>query len=288
MPDAELTLPPDAIQRAAQILAARRRSGQVGGALPPACRPASLSDALAVQEAVTHILSQGVGDHQSDPVVGWKCGLPGADTWVLAPLYASVLYRVDDGHYGHDGQALPSLGWPVWTQAGRVKVEPELAFVLGRDLPARAQAYGADEVLAAVTRIHLALELIDNRYDEQEKEPLHFADRLADGLVNQGLWLGPAIDLARGCASQVLDVEVRAAGQSLVSQRGSHPAVDPSAPLCWLAEFLRARGQGLRAGQVVITGSYAGSPWVPVDTALQVQFGDLGTVSLQFQTRLRT
>lgn len=270
----------EAIQTAAQALATRRLTGRVGGALPDPCRPTTLSDALAVQEAVSAELAQRAGER----VVGWKCGLPGADTWVLAPLYASTLYRVDDGH---DGQALPSLGWPVWTQAGRVKVEPELAFVLGRDLPARAQAYGADEVLAAVTRIHLALELIDNRYDEQESEPLHFADRLADGLVNQGLWLGPAIDRARGCASQVLDVKVRAAGQSLVSQRGSHPAVDPSAPLCWLAEFLRARGQGLRAGQVVITGSYAGSPWVPVDTAVQVQFGDLGTVSLQFRTRPR-
>jgi len=129
------------------------------------------------------------------------------------------------------------------------------------------------------------LELIDNRYDEQA--PVYFADRLADGLVNQGLWLGPAIDLASACAAQVLDITVAADAQALLAQHGAHPAGEPARPLYWLAEFLRGRGQGLRAGQVVITGTYAGAPWVPVGPTLQVRFGHLGTVTLRFQTRPR-
>lgn len=243
------------------------------------CRPTTLSDALAVQEAVSAELAQRAGER----VVGWKCGLPGVDTWVLAPLYASTLYRAEDRVV--DGSDPLSDGWPVWAQQGRVKVEPELAFVLGRDLPPRAQPYDADEVRAAIASAHLALELIDNRYDESAT--LHFADRLADGLVNQGLWLGPAIDLDSACAASALDIAVSADGQPLLSQHGVHPAGEPLQPLCWLAEFLRRRGQGLRVGQVVITGSYAGAPWVPVGPTLQVRFGHLGTVTLRFQTRPR-
>ena len=144
---------------------------------------------------------------------------------------------------------------------------------------------GFGEVLAAIASAHLALELIDNRYDEQA--PVYFADRLADGLVNQGLWLGPAIDLASACAAQVLDITVAADAQALLAQHGAHPAGEPARPLYWLAEFLRGRGQGLRAGQVVITGTYAGAPWVPVGPTLQVCFGHLGTVTLRFQTRPR-
>lgn len=269
----------EAIQTAAQALATRRLTGRVGGALPDPCRPTTLSDALAVQEAVSAELAQRAGER----VVGWKCGLPGADTWVLAPLYASTLYRDDDS--AGDGSDPPPAGWPVWTQQGQVKVEPELAFVLGRDLPPRAQPYEVEEVLAAIASAHLALELIDNRYDEQA--PVHFADRLADGLVNQGLWLGPAIDLASACAAQVLDITVAADAQALLAQHGAHPAGEPARPLYWLAEFLRGRGQGLRAGQVVITGTYAGAPWVPVGPMLQVRFGHLGTVTLRFQTRPR-
>ena len=273
------SLSPAAIQTAAHALATRRLTGRVGGALPDPCRPTTLIDALAVQAAVSVELAQRAGER----VVGWKCGLPGADTWVLAPLYASTLYRADDGV--EDGASPPPAGWPVWAQQGKVKVEPELAFVLGRDLPARAQPYDAEEVLAAIGSAHLALELIDNRYDEQA--PVHFADRLADGLVNQGLWLGPAIDLASACAAQALDIAVSADAQPLLAQHGAHPAGEPLQPLCWLAEFLRGRGQGLRAGQVVITGSYAGAPWVPVGPLLQVRFGQLGTVTLRLQARPR-
>ena len=92
-------------------------------------------------------------------------------------------------------------------------------------------------------------------------------------------------ELARGV--QTLDVEVRAEGQLLLSQPGAHPAGDPLAPLCWLAEFLRGQGQGLQAGQVVITGSYAGAPWVPVGLPVSVRFGTLGQLSLRFEDRPR-
>lgn len=268
------TLSPAAIAAAAHSLATRRLTGQVGAALPAACRPVTLPDAWAVQSAVTVELAQRAGER----VVGWKCGMPGADTWVLAPLYASTLHRAE-------GPEAPASACPVWTQQGQVKVEPELAFVLGHDLPPRTQPYGADEVRAAVASTHLALELIDNRYDDSV--PLQFADRLADGLVNQGLWLGPALDIALGAAPQTLDIEVRADGQLLLSQPGAHPAGDPLAPLCWLAEFLRSQGQGLQAGQVVITGSYAGAPWVPVGLPVSVRFGTLGQLSLRFEDRPR-
>jgi 2-keto-4-pentenoate hydratase len=274
MTSSDLTLNPAAIAAAAHTLATRRLSGLVGAALPAACRPVTLRDAWEVQNAVTQVLAQRAGEQ----VVGWKCGLPGADTWVLAPLYASTLYR-------SEAAGAPAIACPVWTQQGQVKVEPELAFVLGRDLPWRVQPYGADEVKAAVGAAHLALELIDQRYDGGV--PLQFADRLADGLVNQGLYLGDEVDLARARTAQTMHIEMVVDQQPLLSQQGAHSAGDPLAPLCWLAEFLRSQGQGLQAGQVVITGTYAGAPWVPVGPLLNVRFGALGELTLRFQSRPR-
>lgn len=270
----ELTLTADAVAAAARIVAARRLTGQIGSVLPDTCRPVTLQDAWALQCAVSRELAQRAGER----VVGWKCGLPSADTWVLAPLYASMV------HSAASPQAA-SHACPVWAQQGHVKIEPEMAFVLGQDLPVRGQPYEADEVRAAVASVHLALELIDNRYDDSV--PIQFADKLADGLVNQGLWLGPPLDLAPAEAPQTLDIEVHADGQQLLAQGGVHPAGDPLAPLCWLAEFLRNKGQGLHAGQVVITGSYVSAPWVPVGPPLRVCFGDLGELPLRFQERPR-
>ncbi|HYR25177.1 MAG TPA: fumarylacetoacetate hydrolase family protein [Aquabacterium sp.] len=251
--------------RAAEILVGRRLTGACGPVLPQDCRPADLEEALAIQAAVTDLLLARHGER----VAGWKCGLPEPGRLVLAPIYAGAVHHAGDA--------------PVWAEAGQVKVEPELAFVLGRDLPARAQPYTPDEVDAAVCRTHLALELIHNRYDAASAPA--FPDRLADGLVNQGLWLGPEVDGATAREARQLTLRVPQTDGSVQTVTGAHPAGAPRAPLYWLAEFLRARGVGLRAGQVVITGSYAGAPWVPVGEPLTFGFDPLGRLTVRLVAR---
>jgi 2-keto-4-pentenoate hydratase len=48
-----------------------------------------------------------------------------------------------------------------------------------------------------------------------------------------------------------------------------------------LANFLAARAEGLRAGHVVTTGSYAGAIEVPLGQPLTVTFGELGVISIE-------
>ena len=43
---------------------------------------------------------------------------------------------------------------------------------------------------------------------------------------------------------------------------------------------MRERGERLRAGQIVTTGSYAGALDVPLATPLSIAFGTLGTMSV--------
>lgn len=256
-----MTLSSDAVRQAAVELATRRKAGQHGPRLPDACRPQNLADALAIQcEVSAHIL---------DAIGGWKCGTPTDDRVVVAPIYQQTLSS--------------SEHCPVWSTQGQVRVEPELAFVIGRDLLPRDQAYDADEVESAMARVHLALELIDSRYDDQAE--LAFADRLADGLVNQGLWLGPQVPWAQAKAACRFPVRWSAGAGAAVELPGQHPNDDPLAPLHWLVDHLRVTGQGLRAGQVVITGSYAGTFPCPVDQALHFAYGDLGHFTVRFQAR---
>jgi 2-keto-4-pentenoate hydratase len=66
---------------------------------------------------------------------------------------------------------------------------------------------------------------------------------------------------------------------------GRHPNADPRAPLYWLAEFLRSKGQGLQAGQAVITGSYAGSFDVPLEQQVAIRYGALGVLKVRFTER---
>lgn len=248
-------------ERAAAILAARRVSGEQGPRLPQAERPGSEQEAFEIQAAVTRAL--GV------PIAAWKCGLPVEGHQVAAPIHAGTV---------HDGQPCVAT-----SRGGQVKVEPELAFVLGQDLPARATPYRNDEVDAAIARTHLALELIDSRYTPEQAALASFDEKLADGLVNQGLFLGPEVDASAARLAGELAIEVRAASGDEKVLAGRHPNGRPRAPLYWLVEFLRERGLGLQAGQAVITGSYAGSFTLLLDEDIAIRFGELGVLNVRFR-----
>ncbi|HWX04142.1 2-keto-4-pentenoate hydratase [Collimonas sp.] len=246
---------------AAAILAERRRSGQPGERLPPNLRPQDADTALTIQAGVTRQLGEAVA--------AWKCGLPSEGRPVLAPIYTASVQR--------------GSSCLAWAREGQVRVEPELAFVLARDLPPRATPYQPAEVDAAIAGTHLALELIDSRY--RDPAQADFFENLADGLLNQGLYLGPRADMEQSRNAGELALSVRAGAEDVRLLQGRHPAVDPRAPLYWLAEFLRSRGQGLLAGQAVITGSYAGSFDLPIAQEIAIQYGELGRLQLSFAAR---
>ncbi len=243
--------------QAASILANRRQSGERGPRLPESLRPLDVDAALAIQACVTEQLGERAG--------GWKCGVSTENPVVMAAIHAGTIHTRSP--------------CPVWGEAGQVRVEPELAFILGHDLPARDTPYTAADVDAAIARTHIALELIASRYDDPAGASM--TDHLADGLLNQGLLIGPEINPSVSALDKMA-ICVRLQDGRETTLEGKHPNGDPRAPLYWLAEFLRSRGQGLQAGQAVITGSYAGSFELPLDQETAIQFGDLGRLAVRF------
>lgn len=249
------------VSSAASILATRRRNADQGPRLPESCRPPDVGAALAIQSSVTGLL--GV------PVRAWKCGTPSEGRIVMAPIYDVTVQGAGDCR--------------AIVRAGHVRVEPELAFILGKDLPARDAAYMPAEVDAAIAETRLALELIDSRYSDPAG--VSFAENLADGLLNQGLFVGMAVDGEKARMAAAMPIRVRLESGHETSLDGRHPNADPRAPLYWLAEFLRSQGTGLQAGQAVITGSYAGSFDLPVEQEAAIRYGDLGDLTVRFSQR---
>ena len=253
-------MPHTPLRTAIQLLAERRRHGHQGSVLPAACRPSDTDTALAIQAGVVTELGDTLG--------GWKCGMPSEHKLVVAPILGSSLH-----------QASPC---PVWAPQGQLKIEAELAFILATDLPARSQPYSLAEIDAAIGSAHLALELIGTRYTADSGAS--YLDQLADGLFNQGLLLGPALPLASAYQASTLALQLQIGDATPQAHAGQHPAGNPLAPLYWLVEWLRSRGQGLMAGEAIITGAYAGAWPVPLDTPITVQYGNLGSVAVTFNT----
>lgn len=256
-----------AAMAAAEILVARRIQGEQGPRLPTNCLPQDVESALAIQAAVT--------EHwcviTDDSVGAWKCLLPSPDKVIVGPIYTSTINTV--------------APIPLWPKGGRARIEPELAFIFGTDLPPRAEAYTPADVDAAIVRTHLALELISSRY--QDSANATFYEMLADGLVNQGLFIGPEVNAEKAQLAREIEICVECGNGETGKYQGRHPNNNPRAPLYWLVEFLRSRGEGIIAGQAVITGSYAGVLDVPVNTDIKIYYADLGIVEVNFMAKTK-
>lgn len=257
----------DAIKAAAQYLTELRHTGRFGARLPEPSRPATLEDALKIQDRMIRVYGQEVG--------GYKCSVPTAERTVIAPIFAPTI--ASSGPY-FVRAATPNAG-------ATARIEPEIAFVLGRDLPPRATPYSEAEVRAAVSEVRLVLEVLGCRYIDPTGLP--FLETLADCVSNQGLYVGPVV--AAGLGAPLTEFALRiertdgAAPELLKAQQGRHPDGGPLLPLYWIANFQASRGAGLRAGQIVTTGSYAGMIDVPLAAPLRVVFGDLGSIEVEFR-----
>lgn len=257
-----MPLTPEQITQAAAELTARRNSGQPGPRLPESCRPLELEDAWQVQQAVSRGLGQAVG--------GWKASPPSPGKLVLAPIYQPAISRA----------AVCTVAFPADRDLDSVKVEPELAFVLAKDLPAREQPYTEADIAAAVGSVHAALEICASRY--AAPSDCSFSEMLADGLVNNGLWLGPEL----GAEAAAFELGWQAGDEPRQTAQARHPNGHPRVPLYWLANFLRERGLGLKAGQAVITGSYAGVLTVPAGQTVTFEYAGLARFEVEFRRRI--
>ncbi|MEO8305441.1 MAG: 2-keto-4-pentenoate hydratase [Betaproteobacteria bacterium] len=247
-------------ETAAQFLASARRAGRAGPRIAGADRPTDLESALVIQRRIRELLGQEVG--------GWKCSVPSDARPILAaPIFASTIVRRSP--------------CTVVASGATVKIEPEVAFVLGRDLPQRAHPYSEGEIRDAIAETRLVLELIGSRYADPGAAT--WAELMADSVQNQGLFVGPAISTRPDSALEAILITVSGPAGTLLTHEGRHGDGHPLRPLYWLANFLAGRGEGLRAGNIVTTGSYAGAIDVPLSQPLNIAFGDLGAIAIELQ-----
>lgn len=154
------------------------------------------------------------------------------------------------------------------------RAEPEVAFVLGRDLVGPGVTVAA--AAAAVDFVLPALEIIDSRIADWQ---IGIVDTIADNASSGGVVLGST-------ARRIGEIDLRLGGCVLhrngeIAGTGAGGAVlgSPLNSLAWLANTLGTHGEGLQAGQVILPGSITASiPFGPGDVITATMAG-LGSVT---------
>ena len=186
----------------------------------------------------------------------------------VAPIFASTIFRKSP--------------CAIVVTGAIARIEPEVAFVMGRNLPKRDTPYTDVEIRSAIVEPRLVLELLGTRY--AEPAAASWPEMMADFVQNQGLFVGPLFPGGLEAALESFPVTIRTPAGVLSTHAGRHGDGHPLRPLCWLANFLAGRDEGLRAGQIVTTGSYAGAIEVPAGTPLTITFGDLGGIEIEIRS----
>jgi len=247
-----------AVRQAAELLVAARRQRQPLDGLPAALAPSDQAAAFAIQDAVMGLLGERPG--------GWKVATPPDGPSTCAPMFASLVHP---SPLSIPAAAVPMLG-----------VEAEIAVRLGRDLPPRAIPYARADVEAAIDGVCAAIEIVDSRLQQFLKAPP--LAKLADNVGNGAFVYGTPVADWRRLDLSALRVRLELGGKLLVDKVGGCPSGDPIVAVVWLANHLTARNGGLKAGQVVTTGSCVGMPFAqPGDTAIAT-FDGLGTARVTF------
>ena len=244
------------IANAAAVLVKARRGGALPTDLPAECRPASVADAHAIQDAVTDALGKPVG--------AFKAMAPANGDATRGIIYADTIHR--------SPARIPTAEVP---QCG---VEGEVAFVFRRDLPARSAPYSRDEVAAAVDAC-AAIEVVTSRY--QNSDAVTNLEKLADSISNGAfVHAVPSTDW-RGLELGKLTVTLTVNGASVLEQVGGHPTGDPLGVAVALANMMRTKG-GVRAGQFVTCGSCTGLRYLQPGDVCGVRFEGLGAAEVTF------
>jgi 2-keto-4-pentenoate hydratase len=157
------------------------------------------------------------------------------------------------------------------------RVEPEIAIQLGRDLSGAAVT--PEQVAAATAAVLPAIEVVDSRYRDYRFKSV---DNLADNSSAARYVLGAPRALADlGDLGQVA-VRLEIDGVPVDEGQGDAALGSPLLAVAWLVTHLNQFGEGLRAGEVVLTGGLTRAHALPAGHTVRAQFDrGLGSVVLQ-------
>jgi 2-keto-4-pentenoate hydratase len=232
-----------------------------------AAPPVSATTVQAAYDVQGHYVA--LLQRDAGAVVGYKIGLTSPRMQVMCginePICGSVLSK-----RVHASDVTLRRG-----AYGRLGLEFEIAVRLGSDVEAADQS--AQTVRRHVDAVCAGIEVVDDRNADYAQ--LNVRGLIADNAWNAGMVLSswvtswpdlPAVEGIVSVDNKILD---RGFGRDVLG--------DPLVVVAWLANHLASRGERLKAGQVVMTGSLIPTQFPAGDATYRFDLAGIGSVGVR-------
>ena len=217
----------------------------------------------AQRMVVQHRLDRG------ERVIGAKLG--------LTSRAKQEAMGVDEPLYGWltSGMVLPHGAPLPLGELIHPRVEPEIAFLIGRKLEAPATIAS---VLEATEAVFAAIEVLDSRYEDFR---FRLPDVIADNASGSHIVLGPrSRSVSELCDLRLLGCVLRAQGDVVATAAGGAVLGHPAAAVAWLVNKLPPGDWPLERGALVLSGGLTAPVPMRPGSVVSAEFDGLGAIEV--------
>ncbi len=260
-------LSPAEVEQVAAIIA-RGRGERHSVAMPEHLRTRDWGSVMAVMERLNAQLGWPCG--------GWKIGAASVEVQKAEGVPGPAPGQLRRDAIFQSPARLPAALFINYRCS-----ECEFAFRMADDLPPRPAPFSEAEVAERVESLLPALEIGDTVFDDW-----YGASGYLGALMDNGgaaaLVHGAPVKAWRDIDLANARIDLSLNGRHVKSGYGRAAMGHPLTSLTWMANWLRERGQTLRAGEIVSTGTCTGHFFTAQGDRLEIDYGPIGHLVVDF------
>lgn len=209
---------------------------------------------------------------QGEKIVGKKIGVTSKAVMDMLNVYQPDFGYLTDKMVYSNGAEMP-----ISEQMIQPRAEGEIAFILKRDL--MGPGVTNIDVLRATEYIVPCFEVVDSRIDNWR---IKIQDTVADNASCGLLVVGDTPIDPNGVDLYSCGMVVEKNGKIISTGAGAAALGSPLTCVAWLANTLGERGVGLKAGEIILSGSLVPLEPVVAGDYMRVDIGGIGSASVRF------
>ncbi len=255
------------IERLARVLAEAWTAGRMVPLPPLDEAPVTRVEAYKIQDRMAEMIG--------GRVVGWKVGATVRAVQIFEGHDGPLPGRIFADHLFESPAEVPSR------LVTGLKIEAEFAFRLTRAFGPADAPFTAEKIADGLV-FHPALELAGSRYAPGTGNR---AARTFDGIADNGssgaVVIGPAVEDWRGLDFNTMAIETTIDDSPPIQAYSGPYRRDPAIVTAETLNDLAARGIGLNAGDIILTGSLILPTPLRAGQTVAAKFGSLATLKLR-------